>query len=767
MKRYSFIFLLFFCVEIWSQDAVLKGIVSSDGQPLEAVSVVLENQHHKKWATSDRNGSFEVSVPSGDYVLKITSLGFLSVIERLSIKANEILERNFDLKEDVLGIEEVVVTATKTALNRKEAPVLVSVTGQKDLVNVRATTLMEGLVFQPGLRTEVNCQNCGFSQVRINGLGGAYSQILIDSRPVFGSLNGIYGLEQIPASMIDRIEVIRGGGSALFGANAIGGTINIITKNPTKNEAQAGVSSAWIGGKSEDVVASFNGSLVSDNYMKGISFYAINRNRAAYDANNDGFSELTRLRNLNAGAKFFNDFSPRKKLVGELNVSNEDRRGGNKFDFPEHLADIAESIKTNMASGNVNYDYFTPSYNHKFSVFASGQRTKADNYYGAYDTENNAYDLEGLNYGITKEKVWIFGGQHSAHIHVAKGCIQLTSGTEYKYDEISEQRRNPAIAVVTQTQKIFGLYSQADWKIRSDLKILAGLRLDNVSSDRLNKAITVVNPRASLLYNITENIISRASYARGFRAPLFYSEDVHSELITGEVRRVQLATNLKKETSDSFTASLEYNYSQSGKQFVAMVEGFYTALHNPFQYVSVGKENELDVKEKQNGDKAVVKGLNFELKYSPDPKFVLQMGMTLQNSKYAKPQTVAEDEHGNLIAESDKILRSPNAYGNFTATYKPSEQWTVNLTTVFTGKMETYHERLQQLKTTPSMFDVGINASYDFTFDNFFDMEISAGIKNLFDQYQKDFDEGVKRDPTYIYGPALPRTFFAGLKIRI
>ena len=75
------------------------------------------------------------------------------------------------LKEDVLGIDEVVITATKTKENRKDAPVLVSVTTHRELANVKAHTLMEGLVFQPGLRTEVNCQNCGTSQVRINGLG--------------------------------------------------------------------------------------------------------------------------------------------------------------------------------------------------------------------------------------------------------------------------------------------------------------------------------------------------------------------------------------------------------------------------------------------------------------------------------------------------------------------------------------------------------------------------------------------------------------------
>ena len=158
-----------------------------------------------------------------------------------------------------------------------------------------------------------------------------------------------------------------------------------------------------------------------------------------------------------------------------MNVSNEDRRGGNKFDEPEYLADIAESIRTNMISGNINYDYLTPTEKNKFSIFASGQRTKANNYYGAFDTENNTYDVEALNYGITTEKIWVFGGQHTAYIPVGEGSIQWTSGTEYKVDNISEKRRNPDILAVNQDQNIFGLYTQADWKIIPKVKLLTGL----------------------------------------------------------------------------------------------------------------------------------------------------------------------------------------------------------------------------------------------------------------------------------------------------
>jgi len=747
----------------FAQNGTIKGTITVNNEPLEAVTVQLESKSLKKWTTSDRNGHYAISLPAGEYRLKIRSLGYIPYDDKVVITEEETLSQDVTLKEDVLGIDEVVITATKTKENRKDAPVLVSVTTNRELANVKAHTLMEGLVFQPGLRTEVNCQNCGTSQVRINGLEGAYSQILIDSRPIFGSLNGVYGLDQIPANMIERIEVIRGGGSALFGSNAIAGTINVITKNPTKNEAQASIVSNLIGGKSGDVVSSFNGSLVSENYMRGISFHAMQRTRQAYDDNGDDFTEITRLRNLNAGAKLFNDFTDRHKLTAELNVSNENRRGGNKLDEPEHLADLAESIRTQMLGGNASFDYFSPAYNHKFTAYTSAERTRADNYYGSFD----GIDIEASsgNYGVTKENIWLLGGQHTAYVPTGKGNLQWTSGAEYQYDKIAEKRQNPNVLAVNQKANTFGLFTQADWRISPKVKLLGGVRLDNVNSDIMKKSVTALNPRASVLYNIDENFIARGSYSRGFRAPFFYSEDVHSELQGGEARRVKLADDLKKETSDSFTASFEYNHAHDNHQFVAMIEGFYTALHDRFTYEDAGLENGLPIREKRNSDGAVVKGVNIEVKYSPNPKFMLQLATTIQSSKYNSVQNPEENVY------TDEILRTPNVYGNLMATYKPRPNWDINLVTVYTGSMKTTHLKGYipdtRLETTPAMWDVGVNTAYEFKFPSFFPLEVSCGIKNLFNQYQKDFDKGAERDADYIYGPSLPRTVFVGLKVKI
>lgn len=104
----------------------------------------------------------------------------------------------------------ILLTANRNETARRLAPTLVKVVTPKlfDLTN--SHTLSQGLVFQPGVRVKTDCQNCGYSQVRINGMDGKYTQILIDSRPIFSALAGVYGLEQIPANMIERVEVVRG-----------------------------------------------------------------------------------------------------------------------------------------------------------------------------------------------------------------------------------------------------------------------------------------------------------------------------------------------------------------------------------------------------------------------------------------------------------------------------------------------------------------------------------------------------------------------------
>ena len=220
-------------------------------------------------ATDATGHYFLKNLPEGKFVLVVSGLGYKPQERSVDIVANKSLEMDFVLEEDAIMLDNIVVSANRNETNRREAPAIINVISPKMFENTNSVCLAQGLNFQPGLRVETNCQNCGFQQVRINGLDGPYSQILIDSRPIFSSLAGVYGLEQIPANMIERVEVMRGGGSALFGSNAIAGTINIITREPVANSVTLANTSSLIDGRETDVNTSVNASVVSDNNKGG------------------------------------------------------------------------------------------------------------------------------------------------------------------------------------------------------------------------------------------------------------------------------------------------------------------------------------------------------------------------------------------------------------------------------------------------------------------------------------------------------------------
>ncbi len=257
----------------------------------------------------------------------------------------------------------MVVSANRSETTRRLAPTLVNVVDLKLFETTNSSTLSQGLNFQPGVRVETNCQNCGFQQVRINGLDGPYTQILIDSRPVFSALSGVYGLEQIPASMIERVEVMRGGGSALFGSSAIAGTINIITKEPLRNSGQLSHTITSVGGSSSfDNNTSLNASLVTDDHRAGLYIFSdktvIGPDMTMTATDLQNFPEL---KNQTVGFRSYLKTSTYSKLTFEYHHMQEFRRGGDMLDRPPHEAHIAEQLQHSIDGGSLKYDYFSPN----------------------------------------------------------------------------------------------------------------------------------------------------------------------------------------------------------------------------------------------------------------------------------------------------------------------------------------------------------------------------------------------------------------------
>ena len=172
-------------------------------------------------------------------------------------------EITYSQKDSIVNLEDIVVTATKTPKRKTNSPIIINIINSQSIRNVQACNLSESLSFQTGLRVETDCQTCNYTQLRINGMSGGFSQILINGRPTFSPLMGLYALEQFPSNMIEKIEIMKGGGSTLYGSSAIGGTVNIITKIPKENSSQIEFNTHSIDRQSNDYSIVGNSSIVS------------------------------------------------------------------------------------------------------------------------------------------------------------------------------------------------------------------------------------------------------------------------------------------------------------------------------------------------------------------------------------------------------------------------------------------------------------------------------------------------------------------------
>ena len=286
------------------------------------------------------------------------------------------------------------------------------------------------LNYAPGIRVETNCQNCGFTQVRLNGLGGGYTQVLLNSRPVFTSLIGVYGLEQIPTNIIERIEVVRSGGSALYGSSAIAGTINVITKDPILNTWEIGTNLALIDGSAVDRTLTFNNSLIADDLNSGISFFGNYRKRDAFDANNDGFTELVKIKNTTVGANAYLKPNEKNKISLNLASIQEYRRGGNQLDLAPQFTDITE-LNHDTFIGGLDYDSFSKDDTKKFEVYTSVSHTNRDSYYGGLGGARTKQDSITANnaFGTTKDLAWVNGLQFTKSFN-NNDAIKLNTETK-------------------------------------------------------------------------------------------------------------------------------------------------------------------------------------------------------------------------------------------------------------------------------------------------------------------------------------------------
>jgi outer membrane receptor for ferrienterochelin and colicins len=722
-----------------SSQIYIKGYVENiEGQPVKKASIILPELTLS--VESDESGRFTFGpLPPGKYHLEVYADGYMPFIsDPLELRAD--LE-NYQIILAPKIEEQIVVTATRTPKRYAETPVKTEVISKIRIEQKVAANLAESLSLTPGVRVENDCQNCNFTQVRINGMEGKYTQVLINGLPVVSAMTGVYGLEQIPAGMIERIEIVKGGGSALYGGNAVAGVINVITREPNQNKTDLKVVEEAISTEPY-LVLNFDTSHVSKDTDTRTYLFANYQKRHPVDLNHDGFSELGSINNTSFGLNLFHDFQAVKaKAKLEMFRIFEDRRGGNLFNLPCHETDVCEWAKSDQLGLSVEWNQtLKPNlfYNLSFSYLDA----KRDTYYGSHQ------DPEA--YGSTKNPLLIGNGQ----MNWQAGAHLLSFGFQLRQDKIKDQALGYN-RIIDETYDEVGIYIQDDWKINQKFSLLGGLRLNKHTA--LNNL--VFTPRISLLANLTRELTWRTTFSTGFRAPQVFDEDLHITQVGGEGMIIVNSPTLKEENSASFTTGFDFGRQSAQHNLQLSLEGFYTRLADTFILHEISGAENTRLMERINGSGAKVCGISAVVGLGFGRKVALNSGWTIQNNLLDEP----EPEFN-----SKDFFRTPKSYGYASLEYK-NERWlNTELSLEYTGPMKVPHYAgyilSDRLETTDPFWVVNLKLNRKVGLKSKASINFLAGIFNLFDSYQKDLDLGADRDSGYVYGPSKPRSFYAGLE---
>jgi outer membrane receptor for ferrienterochelin and colicins len=642
------------------------------------------------------------------------------------------------------GTDEVItVTATRTEKRLEDVPIRTEVILPKTIELSASRTLADAVEFTTGIRVENECQNCNFTQIRMLGLLGPYTQILFDGEPTMSSLAQVYGVEQIPARMVDQVEVVKGGGSALYGPGAVAGVINVIPHRPPKTRGFFESRLEWMKGV-PDRSLSAQGDWVSKSNETYMTAFGQSDLVRPVDVDGDGFTEVARRRFNAAGFRFGSGFLGQKaQLTLDLSHVREDRRGGDRLDLPEHEATVAESIRTRGTGFGVTWRH-APSARYDYRLAFSFSGTNRDTYYGS--------GMDPKAYGYSNSPLWIADAQvnHFLGSQIISWGGQLTS--EGVQD--AQPAYNRAYDV---TYRNLGGFVQDDWSFAEDWELVYGLRIDKHS--QLDHA--VLSPRAALMWSPGKDLNVRWSVAKGFIAPRVFDEDLHITQVGGSGQVIRNDRNLREEGSTSLMFGAEWRAGWGPGSALLECNLFRTSLRNLFHAVEADDPATPEAEfTRTNLGSAQVYGIEFNFGYAIGPDLAVQFGLVEQRAKFGLP----EPDFG-----SRDFFRTPNRYGMATLRYKKEGWFELFVGTKFESPSRVPHYAgwisADRLERTPAWGAVDASITRDFRIGTNSTLSLSIGGKNLADRYQDDFDQGAMRDAGYLWGPRFPRSVYLSASV--
>lgn len=686
---------------VYSQQ--LKGTIYSNGIPLPFATVQITQSN--TGVSTDEHGAYNLSLnsisPTSKTVLiKAEYVGYQSSYQELQLTESDLYILDFHLLQEK-DLEEIVISASLKPILKSDSAVPIEIYTQKFFQKNPSANLFEGLQLINGVQPQLNCNVCNTGDIHINGMEGPYTMILIDGMPIVSSLASVYGMSGIPLSMIERVEVVKGPASSLYGTEAMGGIINIITKNPDSAPPLSLdlFSTSWLE-HNLDLATKIKVSKKVQSLL-GINYYKFGER---FDKNKDGFTDVTQQDRVSIFNKWSFHRSQNRLANLAIRYLYEDRWGGEThWNRKEHRGGekvYAESIFTNRLE--LIGQYQVPTSENIFTQLS----------YNWHD-QNSFYGSESYE---AKQQV-VFG---QAYWDKELQNHNLLLGSSIKYTYYDDDTRGTGIhdeigLVENQPMKttIPGIFVQDQWEVHKNHTLLMGYRLDYHSSHGF-----VHSPRFAYKYMPNPENTIRLNTGTGFRVVNVFTEDHRA--LTG-AREVLIDSDLKPERSYNINLNYVLTTSTSFGMLTTDLSGFYTYFTNKIDADTDTDESKIRYNN-LNGN-AVSQGVSVNVETKFNSSFRLLLGATYMDV-YRREEGV-----------KSFLYHAPKWSGTVLASYHIKEGWSVDFTMDWKGSMRLPRvENDYRKEYAPWTFLANIQLTK--TFNN--GLELYGGAKNIFNVLPKE-----------------------------
>ncbi|NRS88008.1 outer membrane receptor for ferrienterochelin and colicins [Flavobacterium sp. 7E] len=725
----------------------LKGTVTADGMPLPQANILIKKA--SKSIVSDANGNYFIKdLDAGDYEIAVSYTGFRTEKRQITLIDSTETVLDFKLREDN-SLDEVVITGTMKPVSRLESPVPIEVYKPTFFKKNPTSNIFEALQNVNGVRPQLNCNVCNTGDIHINGLEGPYTLVLIDGMPIVSGLSTVYGLSGIPNSLLERIEIVKGPASSLYGSEAVGGLINIITKNPTN--APVFSADSFITDYDElNVDLGFKGNVgKTASVLTGVNYFNYSN---PVDNNNDNFTDVTLQDRISVFQKWNFNRKSNKQLSLAGRFFYEDRWGG--------------ELQWNKGFRGGDEVYGESIHTKRWELLGAYELPTVEKMLFSFSyTDHDQNSVYGNTSYLAKQRIGF--GQLTWDKKINKHDLLFGTALRYQYYD-----DNTTATVTEDVNWIPSLFVQDEIAFNDKHKILLGARYDYN-----NNHGNIFTPRFAYKWKINDNNILRFNTGTGFRIVNLFTEE-HAAL-TGS-RDVIVLEDLKPERS--INANINYLkkfYTNNGNFIGLETTAWYTRFSNSI--IPDYDTNPNQIIYKNLDGHAITKGVSANLDFVFNNGLKMILGATYMDVSKTEEgittQQILTEKFSATWAISYRINKlfldvdyTGNVYGpmrlpllgNLDPRQEYSPTWSIqNIQFTFNKlkNIEIYAGVKNLLNWTPNKGNPFIIARANDPFDKNVQFDSSGNVKATSDNpYALTFD------PSYVYGPNQGVRSFFGVR---